>query len=781
MFSQLAQRLTANPKISLALAFAFIIFFAWAGHTVRLNNQFAVLFAIDNESNEYRHFYRQDFGADDGILLAAIELNKPVDAQFLYQLKQVSQRLSENPDYISVHAVDTVSVTRNFEDTLYLDPLLESWAENEFEPLEDDVLESVLQLWRQSPTTAGRFISVGHNVFLVMAQMPTEFDRFKRIKAPALYFQETLERNFSNSLSSGDIDIHYAGIAFTRIGILKLMHGDLFLLVPLTALVLAILTFILYRNLKMVLISFAATVFGSLATLAVMGLNNDDINQLTITFPVLLMVIVVANGIHFFHRYGLALNDGKSIDEAVLEVTEHVGRATFLSCFTTAIGFFALMTADMAILRSFGFYLGAGVMLSFVGLMLIFPAALLLLKPMISVDYHQNSFNQWFDRMVEKMIQPIARKCILCLAIVLLSIASYLASQATHDYYLKDMLDDDHPQVLAGDLLDEKVAGALPFEISLLGLPGDFLKADNLHKMLELNQWLAAQNIDEHALSLSVVLDELNHHLSAQDEHQSQALSARTSFPKSDEHIAQLMLIAQGSSDAIVDQLVSEDFSHARIRANIADVGAVEVMRLKNLIEEYAKNLFADTAIYVRVTGELPVAYEGMNKLTDELISSVITALFFIVITIALMFRDWRLVLASLFPNILPIVLGMAFYSLSGQGLNPLPGIAFCIAIGIAVDDTVHLFARFNEEISKGKSRQAAVMDAVSAVKGALFVSSFILTAGFLLFLLSGFTWNRDLGVLGAFLIIAALLADLLFTPAILAMGDQQDKQQEKQ
>ena len=82
----------------------------------------------------------------------------------------------------------------------------------------------------------------------------------------------------------------------------------------------------------------------------------------------------------------------------------------------------------------------------------------------------------------------------------------------------------------------------------------------------------------------------------------------------------------------------------------------------------------------------------------------------------------------------------------------------------------VHLFSRFNEELDKGTPRKQAVADAVNGIKGALFTSSIILTIGFLTFLLSGFTWNRDLGWLGAFLIIAALFADLIFTPAVLSI-----------
>lgn len=765
MFAYIAKCLCRHPKFSLLIAFLCIILFAFAGHKVRLNNHFAVLFAVDNESNDYRQFYREAFGADDGILMGVIKV-EAITPEIIEGVRQITQDLESRFEFERVWSVTNASVVRNVDDSLLIDPVFDEFSEDE-ETLES--FQQKIQWLRESPATAGRLISVDHEVLLILAQMPSHLDRFKRIKEPAELFRRSIENTFAGKVMQGEVleaesttQLHFAGIAFTRIGILKLMHSDLFLLLPLTAAVLALFTFLLYRSLAMVAINFAATVFGTAATLAVIGVNNDDINQLTVIFPCLLMVIVIANGIHFFHRYYLEIEKGLTPVAAVEVMAEQVSKATFLSCFTTAIGFFALLTADMAILRSFGLYLGCGVLLSFVGLVLIVPASLMLIQPTIRYRPNIIADTPLFDRFIACLIRKNNRMKVFFCAIILLLLSSFIASKATYDYFLKDMLDDNHPQILAGNILDKEMGGGLPLEISLLGKEGDFNRVENLAKLYQLNMWFQEEHIDEYALSLSMILQSLNNSISGDD-----------NFPTTDALIAQLMLLASGSEDNIVDQLLTDDASHARIRANITDIGAVKMMQLKDRIEDYGNALFAGTGIQVTLTGELPVAYEGMNRLTQELINSVLTALVFIVITIFIIFRDWRLALASLFPNILPITLGMAFYSLSGQGINPLPGIAFCIAIGIAVDDTVHLFARFNEELSLGKNREQAVYDAIRAVKGALFSSSFILSIGFLLFLLSGFTWNRDLGVLSVFLIACALIADLLFTPAILAMGSK--------
>ncbi|NRA41688.1 MAG: MMPL family transporter [Pseudomonadales bacterium] len=766
---ELTHLLYRYPKMTLLLSLCLIMVFAFIARDVRLSNNFASLFAMDNHSNDYRHFYRQQFGADDGVLIAVIDVNQ-ISPALTAELIRATEKLELQPEIERVISIANSSIMHNDNDSLSLDPVF--FNQDPLAMPADQFAENV-QLLRQSAISAGRLLATDKETLLIYAQLPIDYDSFAKVKQPAAKFRQIIEQSFLQPhFSSHEPSLYFAGIAFTRIGILTLMRADLFLLVPLTALVLAILLFYVYRSFSVVWISLLATVFSITATLAVIGINNDNINQLTVTFPVLLMVIVVANGIHFFHRYVLELQNGKSKPDAIRIMTEQVSKATLLSCLTTAIGFFALMTADMPILHSFGVYLGAGVLLSFVGLIVIIPSGLYWLQP--ELNYHMPSWlervsrRNYFMSVVQALSSKPWRLHVLLIASLLLISSAFIASKASYDYYLKDMLDTDHPQIKAGEFLDKHLSGALPLEISLLAKPGDFKRADVLQRQHAFTEWLANAGIDASALSLASVIAELNRAMLNQP---------ASRFPDSDAHIAQLLLLLESSEDQIVSQLVDAEFSHARIKANIPDVGAVAVMQLKQQIETAGQAFFHAVGVEVTLTGELPVAYEGMNKLTEELIQSVLVALIFIVITIACIFRDWRLVLAGIFPNILPIVMGMALYSLSGQGINPLPGIAFCIAIGIAVDDTVHLFARYNEELQRKQTRQQAAVAAVQAVKGALFCSSCILSIGFLLFLLSGFTWNRDLGLLGAFLIVSALWADLLITPPILAMAsdDQAD------
>ena len=758
IFQLYAKWVVKNPKFSLAIAFIFALVFAICGRDVRLSNHFADLYAIDNDDNAYRGFYRQQFGADDGLLMAVLQPEK-VDELFFEKLELITAKLEESEHYIRILSPTNSSVIWSSGDDVHVDPLFGEYDDHELQ------FSEKINLLKQSTLLADHLVSSHSDTFALIAEMPAAYDRFIRIEQPAKYFRKIVDDAFNNS--PYQVEIHYAGIAYARIGILDLMMQDLIMLVPLTTLVIAIFSYWIFRKFVVVWSTLLTTSFGLACTIGIIGLNNDDINQMTIAFPVLLMVIVVANDVHFFHRYFSEIKRGKNPQQAVFIMAEKISKAAFLSCITTMIGFYALLTAEMTILRSFGFYLGTGVLLSYIGMILIIPPCLLLIAPDAPESGGVSRFNNR-DRvswLVEKVVVEPTRTTVLVSGLILLLIAAYFSTKAEYDYFLSDMLDENHPQVLAGKLVDRELSGSLPIEISLLGQEDDFKRAEILQRVDQLEIWLESNGVGKNNQSLPAVIKSLN-----------QAISGENRVPDNDEAVAQLLLLIEGSPDNILSQLVSDNYAHARIKSNSYDLGARGLVELKAAFHHYADELMQGTGIKVRMTGELPVAYEGMNRLTEELINSVITAMFFIVITIFIVFRDIRLAIGSIFPNMLPIILGLAFYAFSDKGMNPLPGIAFCIAIGIAVDDTVHLFSRFNEELEKGTPRQQAVIDAVNSVKGALYISSIILTVGFIVFLLSGFSWNRDLGVLGAYLIVVALISDLVFTPAVLSFGRRHQK-----
>ncbi|HET6954116.1 MAG TPA: MMPL family transporter [Acidimicrobiales bacterium] len=221
--------------------------------------------------------------------------------------------------------------------------------------------------------------------------------------------------------------------------------------------------------------------------------------------------------------------------------------------------------------------------------------------------------------------------------------------------------------------------------------------------------------------------------------------------------------------------LLAPDHGHARIAGFAPDRGGRWVVALRDRVEAEGARILAGTGVEVRVTGEAPVAYDGMNTLTRELVISTIVALGFIVVAIGLVFRSIGLALVAALPNVVPVVAGMGLYALSSDTLDPLPGLVFCIAAGLAADDTVHLINRWRElrSVAPQMDGTTAVVTALVTARTAMVSSTLVLVAGFGCLALSGFGWNRELGLLGAAVLALALVSDLVLGSAGLAIFDR--------
>ncbi len=718
------------------LLIAWLAFYA---SEIKMTANYAELFTADNEANRYREFHREVFGADDTLFIAIIEPEE-LHSDFFEQLDFATKELSSISDFIRVESVTNSAIIKSSDEAIIIEPVFDA-ADLKLNPLSKDDLLKLLSDMRRSPLLNNRYVSQTHTSFIILAELPAKYDSADTVMPLAKQFQSVIENAFSNT----NTYTQYAGIAFTRMGLMELMQKDLSLLIPLCFSLIALALWILYRSWVPIVITGLLITSSITSTLACMQMLNIDLNQLTTIFPLIVMIVIVANAIHFFQHF---YHVGQSTDhyQAIVNSFNTVSQATILSCLTTSIGFFSLMISEMPILREFGGVLGSSLLISGFYLFFLTPSLIFIFKGFINTQKFKPRFNSFHYR------KENLRKWFMFSASIML-LASFFIPNTHFDFYLEDMLEKEHPQVLSANALNNQFSGSLPLEISLKGQPGDFKKPENLQRIQTLQDWLTSHGIHD-SLSLSTIILRMN------------TLFAQNDIPDDQNLIAQYLLLVKTSNAELIDQLSNHDYSVSRIRAFMPDMGSQHYKKLEREFHTYALNLFSDSDIQVRLTGEMPLVYKGFDRLTHELLLSLLIATLCILFIIGLIYRKPYLMLASIFPNVLPIILGLALYSLFDDGLNPLPAIAFCIGIGISVDDTIHLFSRYQQAMKQGLPPSLAIEKAIEHCAPALILSSIILTLGFLLFLLSGFTWNQELGLLVSFMIICALWADLYLTPA---------------
>jgi predicted RND superfamily exporter protein len=132
-------------------------------------------------------------------------------------------------------------------------------------------------------------------------------------------------------------------------------------------------------------------------------------------------------------------------------------------------------------------------------------------------------------------------------------------------------------------------------------------------------------------------------------------------------------------------------------------------------------------------------------------------------------FGSLRLALVSIVPNAFPLLTTAALIVLSGRWLEMGSVIVFSIALGIAVDDTIHFLARFKREMRHGPDPPAAIARTMGGVGVALVTTTVLLLAGHAAVLCSVLPVTKVFGGFACAAIVSALVGDLVILPAMLA------------
>ena len=243
--------------------------------------------------------------------------------------------------------------------------------------------------------------------------------------------------------------------------------------------------------------------------------------------------------------------------------------------------------------------------------------------------------------------------------------------------------------------------------------------------------------------------------------------AARAEAFRSEEQVRALCgLVASGVADPM-SRYVTADGSRARIEVRLADRGSRRTLAMLSRFEERAAEL---RGVRVVFSGEAWDASRGLERIVNSLggLASTIGVIFLVM---TLLFRSVRLGLLSIPPNALPLAMTLAYMVLRGIPLHAATVIVFTVSVGLTVDGSTHVIARFREESGGGGTIEELLHRTMASSGRGVVLSSLTLLIGYGALLFSAFEPVRLFGELSAVAIGAALVAQLLLLPALLAVG----------
>ena len=538
-------------------------------------------------------------------------------------------------------------------------------------------------------------------------------------------------------------DWHEAGLPILRTRYVELVEYERGIFIPLAFLIAAITLIWIFRQIKMLIISLTSILISLIWVSGIMALSNISINVISYLTFNLLMIIGVSDAIHLLMKYHEEINKNSNKRSALEVVIEKIGSALFLTSFTTAVGFMSLSITNIRILQEFGVIMGVGIGILFIITIIIMPIMLLYIgvpeKTHINRLILKRKKSLSFQSL--KAVQQYPKVIILISSLILM-LSVYGIYQIDSNVTVLGDLKPSNKLYKDITFVEENFGGTLPLEIvvSSIGTP--------LSKDLYLKT-NATNTIDD-----SNFYTKINNFMVKLDTYEN--IKSVTGYWNID-----------GSLNAQQKRYTNKDRTEIRISCGIENIDSNQADWLKkSIINDYIE--IFETENGLKVTGSTLLALKMNRYLIASLLNSFIIAFIVIFISMNILFRSVKLSLVSIIPNIIPLLFAGAVMGFFGIELRPATAMTFSIALGIAVDDTIHFLSRFRSEYLLTKSHEKSTTTTILTTGRAIIGTSITLGMGFLVLIFSNFKPNFEFGILATIILIVALLSSLILLPALI-------------
>ena len=439
-----------------------------------------------------------------------------------------------------------------------------------------------------------------------------------------------------------------------------------------------------------------------------------------------------------------------------------------LTSATTAAGLGSLVVSKTVMLRHFGITSGLGVMVSYVVIITFVPAILTWVTPPKRSDVRRER-NSMFTNVTTGLVARLLRWRWAVLGVTaLVHRRCRPTSQAKSPSTTPCSTSSTKPTPSTRPPSSSKRSSRASdrSRSCLVSTEEDhFMDPEMVQKIQRIRNWAALRPEVIRSLSYGDMLRE-SYALLADDP------TVRSEFFKSKKQVKGLVTMMSQRQPSPLSEWLTEDGKKARIQFKLRDVGAQATMRFLDVLENVIEgSLRGDDTVSVSYTGEAYTGSRGQAAVVNDLLGSLFVAVVIIFLLLAFFLRSIRLGLLSIPPNLIPLVATMAYMVWREIPLNVSTVIIFSISLGLAVNGTIHVLARFREEMQHGIGREAALVRAARGTGRAIVISCVTLMAGFSVLLLSSFVPVRNFGELIAITIGGCLVATLIVLPPLLRVA----------
>ncbi len=753
----------------LSVLVVFTAFMGYHGSKVKMSYDFSRAIPTDHPKYQQYLDFKKTFGEDGNLLTIGFQSDKYFQLDVFNAVQDFQNELKKVDgveDIISVQ--NSVYLKRN--DTTSKLEAIRIFPSN---IASQSDLDSLKNIFYSLPFYRGLIYNAQSNAFLLGLRINKDILGSKA-REKTVGQIESVAKSFYDKTK---IDLHLSGLPLIRTNVaIKIANEMKWFLLGSLALS-ALILFIFFRSLSTVVLSMGVVIIGVIYSLATIQLLGYKITLLTALIPPLIVVIGIPNCIYFLNKYHASYIKTGDKEKSITDMIGKMGVVTLFCNISAALGFAVFALTKSAILKEFGVVAGINIMFLFFITIILIPISLFYLstpKPR-HVRYLENKWLLTLLTKIEKWVFAHQKTVYAVTAILIVFSIAGIFKLKTQSFIVDDLPKEDR---IYTDLrfFEHHFKGIMPLEIIV-----DTKKKNGIAGSRALSVY---DKVSSYSDAIS------NHASIAKPLSLAEGLKfAKQGFYDGDSNNYSMPNAFDGafladymkpnkenknsnsSLEKLMSSFVDSNRQTTRISVNMADIGSEKMPMLIDSLEKEAYLHFDSTKFNIHLTGSSITFLEGSIFIIKGLQESILWAFLFISLCMLYLFRNFRILICSLIPNLIPLVMTAGLMGWVGINIKPSTVLVFSVALGIAIDITIRFLVNFKQElpVAQGDIKQTVVLT-IRDTGISIVYTSLVLIAGFIIFAFSGFGSTQALGWLTSFTLFTATLTNLILLPVILLL-----------
>lgn len=708
------------------------------------------------------------YGRNDSVFFAIVPEDRDVmSALALEATKWLTERAWQIPFASRVDSVANFQHATADGDEILVRELVDESAFGDAEER-----SRIREIALAEPALAGRLLARDGGVsgISVTLQLPGE-DQMRE-GAEVAQHSRKLANEFRERFPG--IDLRLAGTVIFNQAFMDASLDDLKTLIPVSFLAMAFMLLLLTRGFSGTFAIMLVVTMSVMTAVGVGGWVGLPMTSPSAVAPIVVLSVAIANCVHIYSAVVNYMHDAASGTsgnlgsrtrrDAIVESIRVNLQPVFLSSLTTTLGFLSLHFSDSPPFRHLGAFVAFGVGAAFALSVTFLPALLSLLPIRVRRSLpRENSVITMFGKFVVRRSRQLLWGSVLIAAVLVASISQNELNDIFLHYFDKSIEFRRDSEFIVNNL-----TGLYAMEYSLPSRsPGGVSDPAYLSDVQAFAEWYRKQPETMHVNVITDTFRRLNKSMNGDD-------PAYYRLPSDRELAAQYLLLYEISLPHGFDlnNQIDIDKSATRMIVSTQTLSSNEVIALDKRARQWLQGQAPNIVGPVSAGTTLMFANLGRRNIVSMLVG---TTLALVGISFVLIFalRSWRLGITSMVPNLIPGALGFGIWGLTVGQVGVSLSMVTAMTLGIVVDDTVHFLSRYQRTRRElGLAPAGAVLVTFRTVGQALFTTSLVLVAGFVVVSFSNFELNSAMGKLTALVITLALTADFLLLPPLLMKFD---------